>query len=185
MGVEEPVDVVLEQSGDTMLEWKAPSSPGPPASPKIDPVTPQSPPKSPLASSDPAYLTAPPPALAPVQREHRNAVAYLGICFMVLFSAFMPCQGFVTTLHPGAGYTSLAILYCVLGLFSFVSPSLISRLKVPWSFVIAASCYVVFILVLIPSSSVPLLLASVLEGAAGAFGCVLLLWIRAHAATLL
>lgn len=50
--------------------------------------------------------------------------AYLGIAFCVLSTAYLVVQSFLTTLFPGAGFFSLALVYGFFGVCALLAPSL-------------------------------------------------------------
>ncbi|KAI9026740.1 hypothetical protein DFJ74DRAFT_755342 [Hyaloraphidium curvatum] len=50
--------------------------------------------------------------------------AYLGLCFACLFTAWSVTQNFLTTLFPGYGFLSLALIFASFGISSLLAPTL-------------------------------------------------------------
>lgn len=82
-------------------------------------------------------------------------VIVLGLCFMLIFTAFQTCgiieQTVITSIHhddpsfDGSGYISLAIIYGVLALANWGAPSAISLIGAKWAMIIGGVTYGLFI----------------------------------------
>eukprot|EP01006_Ploeotia_vitrea_P039849 TRINITY_DN66382_c4_g4_i2.p1 TRINITY_DN66382_c4_g4~~TRINITY_DN66382_c4_g4_i2.p1 ORF type:complete len:875 (+),score=467.50 TRINITY_DN66382_c4_g4_i2:32-2656(+) len=96
---------------------------------------------------------------------------YLGVCFLFLFFSFSVAQNFVTSLHADVGFVSLAIVYAVLAMASFVAPAISAAMGLRTSLVLSAVLYAVFVFTIsIEGTSIPMLVASFFLGNLSA-GC--------------
>ncbi|KAI9222133.1 hypothetical protein BC828DRAFT_404299 [Blastocladiella britannica] len=110
----------------------------------------------------------PPSSAAEVARQERMAmlrVAWLGLGFLALFTAFNVAQSYVTTLFPGLGFISLAVIYLFYIASSLGAPYLTQRVPLNLIFLIGAALYALFILGM-TWGTVPLFVCSALVGLA-------------------
>lgn len=95
-----------------------------------------------------------------------SRVAYLGVAFMIMFTAYNSLQNIVSRLYGEYGYTNLGtasiiLLYFVLGSFTFLSPFIIRTFGFKKSMLISSLGYTIFegagmIIALTPSLPQPI-----------------------------
>lgn len=106
-----------------------------------------------------------------LRKPHFLKVIYLGICFLCLFTAYSTAQAFITPLHKGVGFITLALVYGFFAATSLVSPMILHRVGLKAGMVFAGLSYSSFIFCAsIPPeiTEVPLLITACLVGLSGA-----------------
>ena len=119
--------------------------------------------------------------------QQTGRVAYLGIAFMIMFTAYNSLQNIVSRLYGEYGYTNLGtasiiLLYFILGSFTFFSPFIIRTFGFKKSMFISSLGYAIFegagmIIALTPSLPQPVGRILVMTGAVFCGASASVIWV--------